>query len=205
MIRTLLRLAAVGACAFALSGCITLLPKSKPVQLYSFGTTAAPAPAPAASVGVYRASGIFQAESAGDRILTLSGGKAAYIAQARWVSPASVLFDQAVLAAFDAAPGPVRLISRGEPGKADYALRIDVRNFETLYDPDARAPTIFVRLRVALAKADHSSESVTVLESRVKARNNRVSAIVTAYDAALADVLKQLVAWANQNAPAVPT
>ena len=201
MIRTLIRTALIGVCAVALSGCISLLPKTKPAQMYRFGAApvATSAPVPSGTVGVFRASGIFQGESAGDRILTISGGKAAYIAQARWVSPASVLFDEAVLNAFDADPGKARIISRGEQGKSDYALRVDVRNFETDYDagPDG-APTVLIRLRVAMAKADRSDAGEAIIESRVRASDNRVGAIVDAYDKALADVLAKLVAWTNQ-------
>ena len=201
MIRTLIRAATIAACAVALSGCISLLPKTKPAQLYRFGqtTAAASTPVPTGTVGVFRANGIFQGEAAGDRILTVSGGKAAYIAQARWVSPASVLFDEAVLNAFDADPGKARLISRGEQGKTDYALRVDVRNFETRYEagPDS-APTVVIRLRVAMAKADRSDAGEAILESRVRADDNRVGAIVQAYDKALAEVLGKLVAWTNQ-------
>ena len=202
MIRTLLRLTVVGACALALSGCISLLPKSKPVQLYRFGqTAAAPATQPARTVGVFRANGVFQGESAGDRLLTVSGGKAAYVAETRWVAPASVLFDEALVAAFDASPGSTRLISRGEQGRADYALRVDVRNFETDYDAGSRsAPTVVVRIRAALAKADRTSAGETILESRVKAGSNHVTAIVAAYDQALGEVLGRLTAWTDKTA-----
>jgi cholesterol transport system auxiliary component len=206
MIRTLirpafLRAAAMVFCAVALSGCISLLPKSKPAQLYRFGQApaAASAPVPVGTVGIFRANGVFQGESAGDRILTINGGKAANIAQARWVAPASVLFDEAVLAAFDADPGKARLISRGEQGKTDYALRVDVRNFETRYDagPES-APTVVIRLRVAMAKADRSEAGEAILEANVRAADNRVGAIVDAYDKALAEVMGKLVAWTNQ-------
>jgi cholesterol transport system auxiliary component len=202
MIRHLLRLATIGACALALGGCISLLPKTKPAQLYRFGEPmpAAGAPAAAGTVGVFRANGIFQGEAAGDRMLTVTGGKAAYIAQARWVAPASVLFDEAVLAAFDAAPGRVRLISRGEQGKSDYALRLDIRNFEARYDAGGRgAPTVVVRIRAALARADRTEVGVTLVDERVKASDNRVGAIVAAYDKALGQALAKIVAWTNQN------
>ncbi|HEY8004035.1 MAG TPA: ABC transporter, partial [Phenylobacterium sp.] len=143
MIRPVLRLAALAACALALSGCISLLPKSKPAQLYRFGPapSAANAPARPGSVAVFRTNGSFQAESSDDRILTVGDGKAAYIAQSRWVAPAEVLFNEAVSQAFDASP--VRLIARGQQGRSAYALRIDVRTFETRYDagPNA-APTV---------------------------------------------------------------
>ena len=203
MIRTLIRIAAAGVCALALSGCISLLPKTKPAQLYRFGQPPAAASAPVASgtVGVFRANGVFQGESAGDRILTVTGGKAAYIAQSRWVAPASILFDEALLNAFDADPGRARLISRGEQGKTDYALRVDVRNFETRYDagPDS-APTVVIRLRAAMSKADRSDAGETILEARVRAGDNRVGSIVEAYDKAIAEVLGKLVAWTNQAA-----
>jgi cholesterol transport system auxiliary component len=133
-------------------------------------------------------------------MLTVTGGKAAYIAQARWVAPASVLFDEAVLAAFDAAPGRVRLISRGEQGKSDYALRLDIRNFEARYDAGGRgAPTVVVRIRAALARADRTEVGVTLVDERVKASDNRVGAIVAAYDKALGQALAKIVAWTNQN------
>lgn len=202
----LARLLAIGACALALSGCISLLPKTKPAQLYRFGdtpATAAATTAPPQIIGVYRANGVFQTESAGDRILTLSAGKVAYIARARWVAPASVLFDHAVLEAFDAMGGPVRLISRGEQGKADYALRLDVRTFETRYDAGPRsAPTVVVRVRAALSKADRSNAGEQIFDANVKASDNRVSAIVSAYDQALAQVLGKLTAWTAANVAA---
>jgi cholesterol transport system auxiliary component len=115
------------------------------------------------------------------------------------VAPATVLFDQALLAAFESAPGPVRLVSRGELVRSDYALRTDVRNFETRYDSgqDA-APTVVVRVRATLTR-NQNSEVVgeQVFEASTRAGDNRVGAIVDAYDAATADVLKQLVAWTN--------
>jgi len=203
MIRAALRLAAVGALALALSGCISLLPKSKPAQLYRFGQTAAAgAPAPAAgSVGVFLANGTFQGEANGDRMLTITGGKAAFIAQSRWVAPAGVLFNEAVAAAFDANTGRTRLISRGQQARSDYALRLDVRNFEARYEagPDS-APTVVVRVRAVLTSADLTRTAEQIFDVRAKAGDNRVGAIVAAYDKALGDVLGQIIAWTNDKA-----
>lgn len=200
MIRRILALAVAGACALALSGCISLLPKSKPSQMYRFGPT--PAMAPAAtpgSVAVFRTNGSFQQESADDRILTMSGGKAAYVAETRWVAPAQVLFDQAVSNAFDASP--VRLIARGQQGHAAYALRLDVRSFEARYEAGPKeAPTIVVHLHAALTKADQSSVGEQDFEVRAPASDNRVSAIVAAFDKATRDVVGKLVAWTEMKA-----
>jgi cholesterol transport system auxiliary component len=200
---TPIRLIALGAAALALSGCISLLPTGKPAQLYRFGEQGAAHAAPAAlnrSVGVFRTNTRFAEEAADDRILTVTGGKAAYIAQSRWVAPASILFDEAVSKAFDADTGKVRLITRGQQGKADYALRLEVRDFEARYsNPDA-APTVVVRVYAALNRADQTLAGEQILESSVPASDNRVGAIVDAYDKAVGDVTGKLVAWTEATA-----
>lgn len=202
MTRALLRTIALGAVALALCGCISLLPKSKPAQLYRFGYTgpAAPAAALHRTVGVFRTNIRFAAEADDDRILTITGGKAAYIAQSLWVAPATTLFDQAVANAFDASGGPVRLITRGQQGKADYALRIEVRNFETRYPSPDAAPTVVVRLYAALSRADQTMVGEQIFESRAPAGDNRVGPITDAYSKAVTDVTGQLVAWTDANA-----
>jgi len=204
----LLRLTALALAAFALSACISLLPKSKPVQLYRFGGTGTVAAAPAVpgggKVGVLRASGTFQRESAGDRLLTVSGGKVSYIAQTRWAAPAAVLWDEAVLAAFDGDAGPARLVSRGEPAQTPYVLRLDVRNFEARYlaGPKA-APTIVVRVRGAITPAaDRTQADERLFEASVRASDNRVTAIVAAYDRAIGQVLQQIVTWTDSRVSA---
>ena len=205
MIRpALLRTGAAALLALALGGCALMgLGGGKPAQLYSFAAPPAAAqPAPARSVSVYRATSLFQREAAGDRILAITGDQASYIAESRWVAPAQVLFDQAVLQAFDTAPGRVRLVSRGEGGKTSATLRLDVRNFETRYDDGAgAAPTVLVRIRASLAKDQATGPATDQLfEARVAAGDNRVGAIVTAYQQALAKVLDEIVAWTNAQA-----
>ena len=195
-------LLALAVSAVALSGCISLLPKSKPAQLYSFvppPAAVAAAPSSAKAAAVFRTNGSFQEESADDRLLTVTGGHAAYVAGSRWVAPASVLFDQAVSQAFDASP--VRLIARGQQGKAAYALRLDVRNFEAHYDNgDKAAPTVVVRLHAALNRADQTLLSEQIFEAKVTAGDNRVGAIVSAYNKAMGEVIGKLVAWTQATA-----
>ncbi|HEY8571022.1 ABC-type transport auxiliary lipoprotein family protein [Phenylobacterium sp.] len=196
----LLRPALLALAAVALSGCLGGLLGGKPAQLYRFGQAPAAASdaAPAAgSVGVFRAGGTFAREAAGDKILAITGGEAQYIAQSRWAAPAEVLFNQAVLAAFDAAPGRVRLLSRGEQGRTSHALRLDVRNFETRYDNGAEAaPTVVVRVRAALARdKDQGLGPERIFEARIPAASNRVGSIVAAYDQAVGQVLGEVVRW----------
>jgi cholesterol transport system auxiliary component len=196
-----LRLLALALCAAALSGCISLLPKTKPSQLYTF--VPPPAAARAATVprpvAVFRTNGSFQSESADDRMLTVTNGKAAYVAQSRWVAPAALLFDQAVDQAFDASP--VRLVQRGQQGRTAYGLRLDMRNFEVRYTsgPDA-APVVVVRLHAALNKSDQTIVGEEIFEATAPAADNRVGAIVVAYNKALAETLAKLVAWTEAKA-----
>ena len=206
MIRTpaFLRLSLAATAAIVLSGCITLLPKTKPVDLYRFGGSGAAVSASAVTgtVGVFRASSLFQREAGGDQLVTITDGRVAYLSETRWVAPAAVLWDAAVLTAFDADPGPTRLISRGEAGKVDYVLRLDVRNFETRYDKGPKAaPSVVVRVRASLTSG--SNRTLTgerIFESQVTAADNRVSEIIPAYDRAVAEVLKEIVVWTNATA-----
>jgi cholesterol transport system auxiliary component len=199
--RPLLKSAAAGVLTLSLSACITLLPNTKPAQLYRFGVpAAASASVRSEAVGVFRANGEFQHEAAGDRILTVTGERAAYIADARWIAPADVLFNDAVATAFENAPGRVRLVSRGELVSADYVLRLDVRRFETDYGQGG-APSVLVRVRAVLGNDQkRTALAEQVFEARVPASENRVSAIVAAYDQAITKVLGDIVAWTNRAA-----
>jgi cholesterol transport system auxiliary component len=191
---------ALALTALALSGCISLFPKADPAQLYRFEARVAAQPTPPGPLfGVLRLVTGFPRASAGDRILTVSGGgEAAYIAGARWVSPASVLFDENVGAAFQGA-GRARLIGRGEVVKADYSLKLDVQIFEARYDRGPKAaPEVVIEVRGLITRnRDRSLVGDRMFTARVRAGDNRVSAIVPAYNQALSQVLAELVAWVN--------
>jgi len=199
----ILRAAAVAILTGALAGCVSVLPKSKPVQLYDFegaraASEAPPAASAAAPFDVMKGVGSFDRPSAGDRILTKQGGKAAYIGEARWVSPAAILFDQAVSRAFDENRGPARLLVRGQVGRAEYILRLDVRDFEARYEAGPKAPpTVLVRVRAGLTRGDRSLAGEQMFEARVEAADNRVGPITEAFDKAVGQVTGELVTWTN--------
>lgn len=203
-IRTLPRLLVVLAAAALASGCITLFPKAKDAQLYRFeGRTAAAkaAPKPMERVGVVRVAGTFTQAAASDRILTVTGEDVAYLANSRWATPAQGLFDEAVLAGFNANAGPAQLISRGEPAKGLFTLRLDVERFETQYDQGPKAaPKVVVQVHAVLVRAaDRQVVGDRLLRAEARMPENRVSAIVKGYDAAVAQLVGELVAWANTN------
>lgn len=201
--------------AMALAGCVTVFPKEEPTQLYRFGAPStaagqeradqAQAGPATGSVGLLKPASSFAKAVAGDRILSINGAEAAYIAGARWVSPASALFDEAVAQAFDADTGAVRLVGRGEAARADYVMRIDVRNFEAAYDHGPKAaPTVVVRAHAVLTRTqDRALVAEKLFEVRIKAPGNRVGLIVSTFDAAVAQLLSQLVTWSNVTATPV--
>ena len=195
--RTLPALALM-ACAALLAGCITLLPDEKPAQLYRFDGDIQAAAGQTDRFTIARLGGSFVQSAANDRILTINGSRAAYVADARWVSPASVLFNESLSRAFDANGGAARLLTRGDFSKADYILRVDVTQFETEYNQGSKAaPEIVVTLRATLTGSDRVLAGSRNFETRVRASSNRVSSIVEAYDEAVSQALSELVAWTN--------
>jgi cholesterol transport system auxiliary component len=187
-----------------LGGCISLFPKTAPVQMYRFGdqvpAPAAPAAPAAARVLVFKGPVTFPPASAGDRILTTTGAESAYIGGARWVAPAAVLFDTALLKAFDA-PGSPRLVERGEPLAAASTLRLDVRAFEARYP----GPVATVRVRAVLIRnADRSLIAEKMFDTAVPAGDNRQGAIVAAFDTAVSQELQAVRDWTAANAPGLP-
>lgn len=204
-----LRLAAVAAAGLGLTGCISLFPKSNPAQLYRFGTeVAAPAGAPqtAARIGLHVYT-TFDRASEGDRILTATGNETAYIAGSRWVSPASVLFDEAMQRAFEGQGSPFRLLRPGDMAPDTLKLMLVVESFEADYGEGGKgAPTVVVRIRAAIDRARSPTAApapIQVFEARVPASDNRVGAIVQAYDAATSQALSQLLTWSAAQAPQI--
>ncbi len=184
------------ALAVPLGACVSLFPKAEPEQLYRFG--AAPPEAPphkAARFGVLKGPTAFSRAAAGDRILTVTGGEAAFVGGSRWVTPASILFDEALFRAFDGARA--RLIGRGEVAQADYTLKLDVRTFEARYDGRG-APQVVVEVRAAMTRtSDRMLTGERVFTANVRASENRMGAITQAFDMAVSQVLGELVAWTS--------
>jgi cholesterol transport system auxiliary component len=197
--RRRLAIAVLALAAVGLSGCISLFPKTEPAQLYRFQAEVTPTPVSGPLYGVLRVGTGFPRAAAGDRILTVSpGGEAAYIAGARWISPSVVLFDEAVGAAFQDS-SRVRLVSRGEVTKAEFALKLEVETFEVVYDAGPKAaPKVVVKVRALVSRSqDRTLVGDKAFTAEVRAGENRVGAIVPAFNLALTTVLGQLVEWTN--------
>ena len=199
MIRSLV----LAAAAVALSGC-ALLSTPDPVQLYRFGESGgatASAVTVASPVQVRLRNVEFPAASRGDRILGVTGLETAYIAGARWVSPAQQLLSQSIESAFGDQARTVRLIGQRELTPVTRVLDIDVRTFEARYDYVDAVPVVTISARARLLRFPErtvvAEEVISVSES---AGENRVSAIAQAFDLASREFNTRLVTWTEANA-----
>jgi cholesterol transport system auxiliary component len=198
-------LAAV-ALAAGLAGCVSLLPKSKPAQLYRFAAVGGAEPSAAVtppSTGLMLQAVTFSRAAQGDQILTVTGGQAAYIAEARWVSPAEVLFQEALRDRFDRLAARTRLLSRGEFAGAAGFLRVDVRAFEARYDQGPESPpNVVVEMRARINGVDGQIAAERTFAASIRAADNRVGPIADAYGRAVTKVLDDFTPWADQATPA---
>lgn len=201
MIRTALRLAAVAAAVAGLGAC-SLLSSPDPVQMYRFGGGQASARTATSGdpveIALRRIE--FTQASRDERLLGVTGSETAYIAGARWVSPAQDLFTDNLESAFAAGSSRVRLLGPREITPGTQTLDIDVRTFEARYDAPGASPTVVVVARARLLNRDRTIDAEQTFERSVPAGANRVSAIVAAFDTASGSVTQDIVAWTEANA-----
>lgn len=200
MIRTLCT-AALAACLAATAGC-SLLSTPDPVQMYRFGAPAAAwdLPASARTVNIALRRVEFPQAVASERILGVTGTEAAYIAGARWVGPARTLYSDSLESAFAASDGAVRLVGQREITPGIRLLDIDVQTFEAQYDAPGAAPVVVVSIRARMLELNRTIAAERRFQARIPTTENRVGAIVTAFDTAVAQVNGEIVEWTEASA-----
>lgn len=203
MIRLSIKVAGAAVGALALAGC-ALLSSPDPVQSYRFG---GPAAANMAAEGQSNLRQVslrrvqFPEAVEGDKILGVTGTETAYIAGARWVSPAADLYMESLENAFAAQATRVRLIGPRELTRGERSLDVDMRAFEARYEAPGAVPTVVVTARARLLMLpDRSVAAERTFTVQQPAAANRVSAIVEAFDVASRDLNTQIVAWTDANA-----
>lgn len=203
MIPSSIKFAVAAAGAFVLSGC-ALLSTPDPVQTYRFGGPAAAAASAEGRSGLRQVNlrrVQFPEAVEGDRILGVTGTETAYIAGARWVSPASDLYMESLEDAFAAQADRVRLIGPRELIRGERTLDIDVRAFEARYAAPGEAPMVVVTARARLlALPERTVAAERTFTVQQPAAANRVSAIVEAFDAATRELNTRIVGWTDANA-----
>ena len=196
--------AALGVALLLLAGCGGLLGGGGTSDLYRFGSASPPPlespPGAAQPMLVLFPGANFERAIEGDRILTVTGAQAGYVAGARWVAPAAELFDAAARRAFgQRTPSAYVVRLRGAP-LPDYALGIDVRRFEADYvGGQAAPPEIVVE---AVVRLIHWSDRMMVaewpIEVREPAADNRLPSIVDAFDRATEQAVTRIADLTQQ-------
>ena len=197
MIRSL---AVVGS-ALAVAGCGGLLGGGGSADMYRFGSLPAAAPTDGAGGPVEPArfalllftGSTFEPAIDSDRILTVTGSQARYVADARWIAPAPELFDSATIRAIEQRVPSARIVRiRGAP-MPDYAMGVDVRRFEAEYMAADAPPDIVIEARVRLMRwSDRTLIEEWHVTSRESAGENRVGAMVAGFDRGTAIVATQI-------------
>ncbi len=208
MRKPLLVVLLVGALAGGLSGCVSLLPKTQPAQLYRFGADGLDPPSGdlksrsgADKVGVVLAMVGFPRASTSDGILTVTGDQTAYIGGVRWVAPARLLFQEAVQRQFERRAQRAQIVDVGDVG-ASAILRIDVTSFEAHYQRGA--PTVVVTLSARLTRSDGRMLEQREFSDARPAESNNVSAIVKAFNGATDKVLTDVAGWTDAEVASIP-
>lgn len=211
MIRALIlrRLTGLVAASALLGGC-ALLSTPDPVQMYRFGSPsadmAAAAPAPVGELRPVSMRRIQFSEAArGDRILAITGTQAAYLSGARWVSSADQLFTESLANAFSDQARNTRLIGPREFSRSTLSLDLDVRAFEARYDHEGALPVVHVSARARILQfPDRDVVDERIFTVARPASDNRVSAIVGAFEAAVSEMNGQIVGWTDAVAADTP-
>ena len=194
----MIRSALIAFGALSLSACVSLLPESTPSAVYRLSS-----PAPRAWSGtewtvIEVVPPLAPSGLAGDEIaLQMEDHHIAYMAGARWIAPAPRLLQSLIVDTFNASDARLAPSLPDDGVRADYELRLDLREFEAIYDNgDGNAPLVRVRINARLVAANGrhfvgSSDFV----SEVRASTNRIGAIVAAFDQASTQVSRDLATW----------
>jgi cholesterol transport system auxiliary component len=180
-----------------LSGCTGSLFKSKavPPSVYLLSAHAAPAQsAVAADLTVMRPR--LRAGLDTDRIAVLYPDKRLdYFADARWSGPLDEVVQDLTVQAF-AGGGRLRNVSAdGSAFASGYWLEVQVDDFQAQYAASGGAPTVHVRFTARLGTAgDRKILGSFQATSDQAASDNRLTAIVDAFEHACDAALGQLVA-----------
>lgn len=191
--------------AFVLGGCISVLPKQKPAQLYRFdaaagGAADAPGSGDGLRIDVVAPPVTVSRAAATDQILAITGDEAAFIGGARWVSPAAVLWDESLRRAFATRSSRVRLLGRAEVAGGRAFLRLDVPEFEVRYPAPGAPPAVHVTLHALYTHRNGVFSAERTFTATATASENRVSAIVAAFDRAVETTTTELLSWADAHA-----
>ena len=191
--------------SLSLGGCVTLLPKEKPVQLYRFsydpaslGKDGDVSQAPLSPTPIPMAMSVvtFPQASAGDRVLTSENSQLSYVADSRWAVPAQVLFNEAISDGFARGGRGLQIEAHG-PGTANFRLELNVRKFETDYHHGKAMVAVDMDARM-IRLSDHAIVGQRYVTADVGVSNNNMRDMVDAYNKATTQAVMALVDFSQE-------
>lgn len=194
--RRLLGFAGLGALALPITGCVTVLPKADPIQLYSFGfnpSLVAPAEQgfSGTATSILLSLIAFSPEAGGDRLISREDYQLSYIGGARWSVPATDLFTQATIDGFASLGRKVRLETRS--GLASlYRLDISISRFEVAYTKHKPSVLMAGEARLIRLK-DKATVATTSVSRNIVIPKNKATQIVAGYEKAASEIIGELV------------
>jgi cholesterol transport system auxiliary component len=189
-----------GGAAFVLAACAT---SGRQTQIYVLRPDIPNNP-PGNKVGWELAVGIPYAAGSlnSDRIaLTRTSETLDFFADSAWTDQLPVMLQNALIESFEKS-GRIKAVSRETAGlQADYVLETEVRDFAARYSSADAPPDVVVRIAAKIVKLpDRTIVSTHDFVQRSTASENRVPAVVSAFNAALTASLREIVEW-TLNAP----
>jgi cholesterol transport system auxiliary component len=129
-----------------------------------------------------------------DRIVLLrSNQRFDFYAASRWAAPAPELIESVIIDALRATGSFSAVFDDTSPFAPRYDLRCTLRRFEADYTADGRAPTIHVALDCTLGRhRDRQLLASFTAQGSSSASEDRVSAVITAFEAATAAAMSEL-------------
>jgi len=113
-----------------------------------------------------------------------------------WSDPAPDLLQGELVQAFEDS-GKLVSVGRQSSGiRGDFVLLIELRHFESIYDAKDGAPHVLVELHAKLvANPGNRVLATRTFRSDVAAANEKIPAVLAAFDSALSQSLGDIVGW----------
>jgi len=123
-------------------------------------------------------------------------------ADAQWSDPAPDMLQTTLVQAFEDS-GKIASVGRQSTGlHGDFALLLDLRRFESVYDDPARPPSAVIEVQAKLLASGNRVLATRNFQVTVPARSKEVPQVVDAFRGAMTDLTEQMVGWTLSNGQA---
>jgi len=117
-------------------------------------------------------------------------------AGAQWSDTAPDMLQTALVRSFEDS-GKIASVGRQSTGlHGDFALLLDMRQFESVYDDPAKPPSAVIEVQAKLlSNANNRVLAAKTFRVSVAARDKEVPQVVDAFQGAMTDLVGQVVGW----------